>query len=54
MSFYISLADLTCASEHIGAYFSQAAPPYVNSEAIILTPQIDANLGFIYMIRTGP
>jgi gliding motility-associated-like protein len=48
VSFYVSLADLHCGVENIGAYLSATLPPGNNNIGTLqVTPQIEADLGFI-------
>ena len=47
VNFYISLAEGSCASEHMGAYFS-ATSPYQNQWTVLLVnPQIDYEYGYL-------
>src|SRR6185436_5308058 len=47
VSFYVSLADATCGTEHMGAYFSATPPTYNLNNHINATPQIDYPFGFL-------
>lgn len=47
VSFYVSLADLYCGVQHIGAYLSAAPPPSLTIGTLGVTPQVESNIGFI-------
>jgi gliding motility-associated-like protein len=48
LSFYVSLADLACASEWMGAYVSISAPTNFGSNQYLnVTPQVESDMGFI-------
>ncbi len=47
VSFYVSLADLTCGTNHVGAYFSVGAVESSGFLHLDYIPQIDHNGGFI-------
>ncbi len=47
VSFYVSLADNTCGTDKIGAYFSASPPPNSGMVNIDVDPQLSSNLGII-------
>ena len=47
VSFWVSLADNTCGTTELGAYFSVDPPPNSGSGPLLVTPQIEANMGFV-------
>ena len=47
LTYYVSLAETTCGTEHFGAYFSPTSPFVPITSALPLTPQIESDYGFI-------
>ena len=47
VSFYVSLADYACGIEKVGAYLSVDPPVVTDTWSIYVTPQVEANIGFV-------
>ena len=47
LSFYVSLADMTCGITPIGALFTAEPPIGTGFHALNYTPQVESNMGFI-------
>jgi len=47
VSFYVTQGDAYCGIEKVGAYLSVDPPPVTYAWSIYVTPQIEANMGFV-------